>query len=442
MSNARAPNPGGRGGGRGRGRGAGAKPRPAPRQGEPVGSASAGKSGYAAVSHAHARRVPLPDVLGQWARTPEGTETIVNAAIGVGAVTFPEPGNVVSLHGDVLADVDRAALLVEAVLDHRVRIHARLAVKERLDAERAKIQAEIDAGLRCEFPVQRSLMGMVMGHNGSRIDAATRACAVDRIVVDRDNLMIRIVASDPAEVRKAREMLEIRQEVVAAKEDRVRRALIGKGGVTITDIQRRSGAMSIDVDHDNGVVKIMGTGSATQAAKILIESHIATMADLDAAAGDLEQLRHEMGALADQWKDSGKAHYIGGGRFAPGGRFAGGRGGGRGGRFGAHEGAGRGGIGARAPPKPNNAAAPAEAPRRRGEPKGAPRGAANAAGPANLAPNAAPPPAPRSADRTTDAKSVPAPKKAAPPPPEGALEQRPARTRRRGGGGNNGGPAA
>ena len=146
-------------------------------------------------------------------------------------------------------------------------------------------------------------------------------------------------------------MLEIRQEVVAAKEDRVRRALIGKGGVTITDIQRRSGAMSIDVDHDNGVVKIMGTGSATQAAKILIESHIATMADLDAAAGDLEQLRHEMGALADQWKDSGKAHYIGGGRFAPGGgsRREGGsrgeRGGGRGGRFGAHEGAGRGGIG-------------------------------------------------------------------------------------------------
>lgn len=55
------------------------------------------------------------------------------------------------------------ALLVEAVLDHRVRLQQRLAVKERLDAERAKVNDEIQRGLRVEFHVQPELMGLVVG---------------------------------------------------------------------------------------------------------------------------------------------------------------------------------------------------------------------------------------------------------------------------------------
>ena len=43
-----------------------------------------------------------------------------------------------------------------------------------------------------------------------------------------------LAGSDPAEVRKARGMLELRQEVVPAPDDRTRRVLIGKGGKTIT----------------------------------------------------------------------------------------------------------------------------------------------------------------------------------------------------------------
>lgn len=66
------------------------------------------------------------------------------------------------------------------------------------------------------------------------------------------------MGSDPVEVKKARGMLELRQEVVTAKDDRTRRVLIGKGGKTITDVQRRSGAISIDVDHDNGLIRITG----------------------------------------------------------------------------------------------------------------------------------------------------------------------------------------
>ena len=94
------------------------------------------------------------------------------------------------------------------------------------------------------------------------------------MVVDREQCVVRIVGSDAREVSRARAMLELSHCTVRAADDRTRRGLIGKGGKTITDVQRRSGAISIDVDHDQGVVRIVGTASATAAAALLIQSFI------------------------------------------------------------------------------------------------------------------------------------------------------------------------
>ena len=292
------PNGGSRGFKRG-GRGSGgnvktdapsASPAPKPRAPRAGGGSPAPKPRAQSVHHfAASREVTPPAQLANWLSTPEGRDAVVSAAIGVGDVVFG--ATTIVLHGEYPEEVDRAALLVEAVFDHRVRLHSRLAVKDRLDAERAKIQAELDAGLRVEFSVQPHLMGMIVGVQGVRIKSVSDQCDIDRVVVDRDLHVIRIVGKYPAEVRKARQMLELRVETVEAKDDRTRRILIGKGGVTINDVQRRSGAMSIDVDHERGVVKILGTASAAAAAKVLMEMHIATLNDLDAAADDLEELR-------------------------------------------------------------------------------------------------------------------------------------------------------
>ena len=250
-----------------------------------------------------------------WARTAAATATIEAAAIGMGKVAVVDPtyantkATVVELHGDFEDETERAALLVEAVLEHRARIHHRLSVKEKLDEERAKIEDEIRLGLRCEIPIESNLMNMVMGHKGSRVRAAQEACAVGAIVVDRDAGVIRVVGSDPAEVRKARAMLELRREVIQTPDDKTRRILIGKGGKNIDDIQRRSGAMSIDVDHDKGRVVVLGNASATAAARVLIESHAATMADLDAAADDLEELRGEIRNLNVAWGEEEEVSY-------------------------------------------------------------------------------------------------------------------------------------
>ena len=290
-------------------------------------------------TYAFTRKVPIPPALVAWARTAAATATIEAAAIGMGKVAVVDPtyantkATVVELHGDFEDETERAALLVEAVLEHRARIHHRLSVKEKLDEERAKIEDEIRLGLRCEIPIESNLMNMVMGHKGSRVRAAQEACAVGAIVVDRDAGVIRVVGSDPAEVRKARAMLELRREVIQTPDDKTRRILIGKGGKNIDDIQRRSGAMSIDVDHDKGRVVVLGNASATAAARVLIESHVATMADLDAAADNLEELRGEIRNLNVAWGEEEVSYgYRGGGYGGPGGGGGGYQGGGRGGR--------------------------------------------------------------------------------------------------------------
>ena len=154
-------------------------------------------------TYAYTRKVPVPPTLVQWSHSDEALEILEQSAIGVSRIQVVDPTyanmkqTVVELHGEYDDEVNRAVLLVEAVLQHRVRLAQRLGVKQKLDDERAKIQNDIDAGLRCEFAVQQSLFGMVMGHKGSRVRAAQEQCAIQAIVVDRDALVIRIVGSDP-----------------------------------------------------------------------------------------------------------------------------------------------------------------------------------------------------------------------------------------------------
>ena len=448
--------------GRGRPRGGGApkpnlpanpfgtEPEPVPAQAPAPKSGAKKRGGRAnaapARTYAESRDFSLPSTLVQWAHSPEGIELIQGAAVGIGEVTFDDARrDRIVLHGDLPEEVDRAALLVESVLERRIKLQQRLAIKDKLDQERAKVQDELDRGLRVEFKVDPKFMGMVVGAKGSRIRMVQERCRIDRVVVDREACVVRIVGSDPVEVRKARKLLEVKEEIVAAPDDRARRVLIGKGGKNIQDVQKRSGAVSIDVDHDEGVVRILGTASAAAAAKVLVESLVSHLDEMDAATDELENLRWEIERLDTAWgEDNFYSRVPAGG--SPFGDGRGGRGGygGRGGAGGRGSG-GRGG-GMAVPrqvsaPVPATVPAPVPAP-----PKGKGKKKADDAKPAP-----APKPSPKPA---AEAKQAPKPKpeskdsKPAPKPvpkpvaeaPAGALEQRPPRARRRrGGGGGYGG---
>ena len=442
-------------------------PSPAPKSGakKRAGRNNAGPKR----TYAESRDFSLPSSLVQWAHSPEGIELIQGAAVGIGDVTFDDARrDRIVLHGDLPEEVDRAALLVESVLERRIVLQQRLSIKEKLDQERAKVQDELDRGLRVEFEVDPKFMGMVVGAKGSRIRMAQERCRIDRVVVDREACVVRIVGTDPVEVRKARNMLEVKEEIVAAPDDRARRVLIGKGGKNIQDVMKRSGAVSIDVDHDAGVVRILGTASAAAAAKVLVESLVSHLDEMDAATDELETLRWEIERLDTAWGEEnfysrgppGGSHFGGrGGRYGgpQGGRGGpqyggpqGGRGGYQGGRGGPQ--GGRGGMGGRGggtvvPRSVSSAPAPAPAatlPKAKGKKK---------ADDAKPAP--APKPSPKPAAESKQAPKPKAEKKETPKPkavpkpateaPAGALEQRPPRTRRRrggGGGDTEGGGAA
>ena len=448
-------------------------PSPAPKSGakKRAGRNNAGPKR----TYAESRDFSLPSSLVQWAHSPEGIELIQGAAVGIGDVTFDDARrDRIVLHGDLPEEVDRAALLVESVLERRIVLQQRLSIKEKLDQERAKVQDELDRGLRVEFEVDPKFMGMVVGAKGSRIRMAQERCRIDRVVVDREACVVRIVGTDPVEVRKARNMLEVKEEIVAAPDDRARRVLIGKGGKNIQDVMKRSGAVSIDVDHDAGVVRILGTASAAAAAKVLVESLVSHLDEMDAATDELETLRWEIERLDTAWGEEnfysrgppGGSHFGGrGGRYGgpQGGRGGpqyggpqGGRGGYQGGR-GGYQG-GRGGMGGRGggtavPRSVSSAPAPAPAP------IPAPAATLPKAKGKKKADDAKPAPAPKPSPKpAAESKQAPKPKaekkdtpkpKAVPKPateaPAGALEQRPPRTRRRrggGGGGTEGGGAA
>lgn len=458
--------------GRGRPRGGGApkpnlpanpfgtEPEPVPANAPAPKSGAKKRGGRAnaapARTYAESRDFSLPSSLVQWAHSPEGIELIQGAAVGIGEVTFDDARrDRIVLHGDLPEEVDRAALLVESVLERRIKLQQRLAIKDKLDQERAKVQDELDRGLRVEFTVDPKFMGMVVGAKGSRIRMVQERCRIDRVVVDREACVVRIVGSDPVEVRKARNLLEVKEEIVAAPDDRARRVLIGKGGKNIQDVQKRSGAVSIDVDHTEGVVRILGTASAAAAAKVLVESLVSHLDEMDAATDELENLRWEIERLDTAWGEDNfysRAGPAGGSPFGGGRGGRGGYGGGRGGAGGRGGGGGYGGRGGSSMAVPRQVSAPAPAPapappKAKGKknaadakPAPAPKPSPKPAAEAKQAPKPKPEskeskPKPESKDSVPAPKPVPKPNAEA---PAGALEQRPPRARRRRGGGNGG----
>ena len=71
----------------------------------------------------------------------------------------------------------------------------RTAQREQLELDVLKVKREMEAGLRVEFPVERSLISQVIGVRGANVKRVQSESGVHRIVVDKDYGVIRIVGS-------------------------------------------------------------------------------------------------------------------------------------------------------------------------------------------------------------------------------------------------------
>ena len=210
--------------------------------------------------------------------------------------------------------LQRVHALVEVKLDDCVRIRRRTGVADMLENERMKIQAEIDAGLRCEFTLGYKAMQDLLLDGGDKLNQVKEVCDVERVVVDPRKRTIRIVGADAAEVSRARDMLEVAYESIEDVPELALRMIIGKGGAKVNDIQQRTGA-NIKVDWDKSAVFIRGPPSAVKSAMILVKSCIKTyeVEHVEVTYDQLDEVRGELARLDMEWGGS-PVHYVQGGR--------------------------------------------------------------------------------------------------------------------------------
>ena len=275
--------------------------------------------------------LPLEQSLAAWARSDGGRALAMelseplscgNDRVQMKLVEEEHTGDLyVGLMVDGQAACDDLAMvrdLMEATLGDLARIRRRTAAASMLENERLKIQAEIDAGLRCEFTIGYNAMQALLLDGGEKLKTVREQCDVDRVVVDPRKRTIRIVGRSASEVARARDMLEISNETIDDVPELALRMIIGKGGAKVNDIQQRTGA-NISIGWEKNAVYIRGAPSAVKAAKILVKSCIKTyeVEHVEVTYEDLDEVREELSRLDMEWGGSPNVQYVRGGRGRP-----------------------------------------------------------------------------------------------------------------------------
>ncbi|KAK3254752.1 hypothetical protein CYMTET_36044, partial [Cymbomonas tetramitiformis] len=189
--------------------------------------------------------------------------------------------------------VARALLLLDNNIQQQLVYLRRLGVKERLQEERNRVENEIQSGLRVEFPVDPEVLGMLIGTQGANVRKVTNECGVDRVVVDRDRAVVRIVGKTKEDVARARRALEVCSVEVAVPENQMGH-IVGRSRQNIQEMKDRTGVQSIQVEDKRSCLRLLGTRPAVESAELLIRSKLEHLAKMDREALELDQLRKEL----------------------------------------------------------------------------------------------------------------------------------------------------
>lgn len=137
--------------------------------------------------------------------------------------------------------------------------------------------AEFENGQRVEFSVPEALIGLVIGKAGANVNKVKELTGVDRIVVDTKTRAVRIRGGDPAQVKRARGMLEFQETVLPIDMSQVG-SVIGEKGKNLTDVWKKSGCIHVNLETGNNAeqrfLRLVGTKQSVQLAQDLIETQL------------------------------------------------------------------------------------------------------------------------------------------------------------------------
>ena len=248
------------------------------------------------------RTVPFASSL---RRDADALEAIASAAAakveGVRSIRVAQRG--FEAECEDLDALDKACLLLEDLLTRQERAQSRQSVRQRLENDLARIERELALGLRAEFPVPRECIALVLGHRGENVRRVQDELGLERIVVDKDKLVVRVVGRDAESVDAARKQLEYAVAEVPVERERFG-FVVGKAGANIKDLLARSGAHSMKVDERRGVLRVVGLKRACETAQILVTSQLDGLTTNEAEREAIEDLRRRVESLASDWGDA------------------------------------------------------------------------------------------------------------------------------------------
>lgn len=215
---------------------------------------------------------------------------------GLLSVVVDKTKPVVSLIGSAKA-MTNAKMLLELHMKHLVdmaRLHAeREALTTRLEEEKERR----DTCVRIEFPIDKELIGLVIGKSGKTLADAKKQAGVDVIDIDTRGPRVVVIGPTKESCDAARELLEFVSESVPVEPEQVG-WLIGRSGRNFKELQERTRVARLSVDKVTNAITMVGTTSAVEAARLYIDTHLHYLAEFDAEVAESDKLRRELRGIA------------------------------------------------------------------------------------------------------------------------------------------------
>jgi len=131
---------------------------------------------------------------------------------------------------------------------------------------------------RAEFGVEDSLVGRIIGKNGSTLKSAQERFGVRIEVLSRrppaepNKRIVRIIGQRAEQVEEARRSIEFVQVSVPLQKDEIG-WILGKGFRNIQDVARKADLLYARFNPDKEALELCGLRDSVESAKMLIETH-------------------------------------------------------------------------------------------------------------------------------------------------------------------------
>ena len=148
-------------------------------------------------------------------------------------------------------------------------------------------------------------MGTVIGVGGSNVRRVSEETGVDRVVVDREASVVRIVGCSAERVALARAQLEVCCVYVPVPEECIGH-VVGKEGKNIAELCAKSGLdaygdRAASMDRARGAMRLLGSRDACDKARLLIEAQLDFLEQQESEARQMEELRGQLEGMAVNW---------------------------------------------------------------------------------------------------------------------------------------------